>query len=78
VKPLLSYDSDELEFARGFEAGRLWALLDGSRETEITQYVRVTNVEMVMRMAETTGRRAQSTELGGEWLLVRFEAASQP
>lgn len=78
AKPLLAYDTDELGFARGFEAGRLWALLDESPDEEITEHVRATNVEMVLRMADATGRRAQSTELGCGWLLVRFEAAVQP
>jgi hypothetical protein len=76
-KPLLAYDTDEPEFARGFEAGRLWALLRESPETEFTEYVRITNVEMVLRIAEATGRPAQSAELGKGWLLVRFESAAK-
>jgi hypothetical protein len=76
-KPVLAYDTDEPEFARGFEAGRLWALLRESPKSELREYLRDTNVEMVMRIAEATGRRAQSRELGDGWLLVRFEAAPE-
>ena len=70
---LLAFDTEEREFARGFEIGRLWALLRMSPpEDEITEYAHGKNAEMLLRMGEATGRRVTSEELGDEWLLATF------
>lgn len=70
--PLLAFDTDDPEFARGFEAGRLWTLLRESPDEPIDANVSATNAEMVLRIAEATGRRVHSEELGLDWLHVRF------
>ena len=62
---LLPFDSQDAEFARGFEAGRLWALTE-SRD-EVRETVSVRNAEMMMRIAEARGRVVRS-ELDDEWL----------
>ncbi len=68
---LLPFDTDDVEFARGFEAGRLWALLRAS-DDEIVECIDASNVEMAMRLAEATGRTVASTELGHDWLEATF------
>ena len=74
---LLPFDTDDPEFARGFELGRLWALLraeDGPLEDEC---VHVANAEMVLRVAEATGRGVCSEELDEHWMAVAFGAAEE-
>ena len=69
---LLPFDSDHPEFARGFEAGRLWALLRAFPDEEVVEYVHASNVEMFMRMGEATGRRVSGEELDERWVAVTF------
>lgn len=72
---LLPFDTDDAEFARGFEAGRLWALLR-SDEDEVVECIHGSNVEMAMRLAEATGRTVVATELGHDWLEATFSPSS--
>ena len=51
---MLEFDTDDPEFARGFQSGMIWQLLYGGVE-QFTIPVYLTNVEMVMRMAEAAG-----------------------
>lgn len=46
----LAFDTDEPEFARGFEVGFLWGRM--VHESEIVQTIHAENAEMVIRMAE--------------------------
>ena len=69
---LLPFDSDDSEFARGFEAGRIWALLRAEPEAEVQEYAHASNAEMLLRMAEALGRGVQSSELDGDWIEVTF------
>ncbi|HEX5608698.1 MAG TPA: hypothetical protein VFX45_01240 [Solirubrobacterales bacterium] len=68
---LLPFDTDDAEFARGFETGRLWALL---RETgaEVVETVHARNAEMILRLAEATGRPVQAVDLDKDWIEVTF------
>lgn len=59
----LAFDSDDPEFARGFEAGRLWGLLHALPDEERTETVHASNAEMCMRMAAATGRPFSATDL---------------
>jgi hypothetical protein len=70
---LLPFDSDDPEFARGFELGRLWELLRERPEDEVLEYAHAANAEMLIRLGEATSRRVRSEELGGGWLSVTFE-----
>lgn len=67
---LLPFDTEEPEFARGFEAGRLWALV---REDagEVEETVHTSNAEMLMRMGEALDRIVIGEELDGTWTRVR-------
>lgn len=68
---LLSFDTDGTEFARGFEAGRLWAALSESHE-EFEQLIHTNNVEMTLRMAEALGRPVRGEHLTDGWMRVVF------
>jgi hypothetical protein len=71
------FDTDDPEFVRGFEAGRLAARLEHQLDGPIEQYAHATNAEMVMRLGEAAGRRVWSRDAGEGWLLVRFEVAEE-
>lgn len=70
---ILAFDTDDPQFARGFEAGRLWTCLQQSPDREIEQLVHASNAEMAIRMAEALGRSVRSHEDdAGSWLTVVF------
>jgi hypothetical protein len=73
---LLAFDTDSPDFARGFELGRLWALLRSDPDEAIQEYAHASNVEMLLRLGEATGRHVESEEVGNDWLLVSFEPAA--
>jgi len=65
----LAFDTDSPEFARGVEVGRLWEML--KTEGAFIQPIHSENVEMVMRIAEATGRKMRvedTTDL--EWVTL--------
>jgi hypothetical protein len=75
---LLAFDTDQPEFARGFEAGRIWELL-GAEDLELPTdpvMLHAANAEMVLRIAESRGLSAQSKEIGDDWIEVTFDCAS--
>jgi hypothetical protein len=73
---LLPFDTDEPEFCRGFEAGRLWALLGSEPHEEIEEYAHATNAEMLIRMGEATGRVVTAELMADDcWVFVKFEPA---
>lgn len=69
----LPFDTDDPEFTRGVEIGLLWAALRDNPGTQVFT-LHATNAEMILRVAEVTGRAVRSLELGEDWLDVRFEA----
>ena len=70
---LLPFDTNEPEFARGFEVGRSWALLRQAPHDVIEEYAHASNAEMMVRLGDATGRQVWSEELGDGWLLMTFE-----
>jgi hypothetical protein len=70
---LLSFDTDDKDFCRGFEAGRLWALARSDLD-EFTETVGSSNIEMVLRIGEATDRHVVSEDLDDEWIAVTFGA----
>lgn len=72
-KCLLPFDTDSTEFARGFEVGRLWSLVqaDAARPVEGV-LIHAGNAEMAMRIGEVTGRPFSALDLGGAWLSVSY------
>lgn len=75
----LAFDTDEPQFARGFEAGRLWQMLESS-DQGFTAIMHGPNAEMILRMAEATNRSVRSREMapGSEWIEVEFSDAREP
>lgn len=56
-KLVLAFDTDEPEFARGFEVGRIWGLLSVLPDDETLRvYVSPLNVDMMSRIAESKKR----------------------
>lgn len=74
---LLSFDTEDGEFARGFEAGRVWALLRAHPDEKVEEYVHAANAEMLLRMGEATGRAVRAEDVDDTWVLVTFAAAVQ-
>jgi hypothetical protein len=72
---LLPFDSADPEFARGFECGRLWALLRAEPDAEVEEYVHAANAEMLLRMAEATDRHVQTEDVDDVWVIATFTAA---
>ncbi len=69
---LLAFDSPSAEFARGFECGRLWALLRVDAQAEVTEYVHAANLEMLLRLAEATGRTVRAEDVDDTFVLATF------
>jgi hypothetical protein len=69
---LLPFDTDDPQFARGFELGHLWALLRELTDESVTELVHVSNAEMLIRTAEATGRNFAAKILTDTWLEITF------
>lgn len=71
----LVFDTDDPQFARGFEAGTIWAKLC-EYDAPMTLTVGGENAEMFMRMAEAQSRTFSATEIAspaeGDWYDVQF------
>lgn len=72
---LLPFDTDDAEFVRGFEAGRVWQRLQLEHDA-FAETVHATNSEMVLRMAEAHGRTVVGHMLDADWTWVEFGEAS--
>lgn len=51
----LEFDTNNSEFCRGVEIGRIWEMLKS--DDEFVQTIHTSNVEMIMRMMEQTERK---------------------
>jgi hypothetical protein len=70
---VLPFDTDDTEFVRGFEGGRLWEQLKTGEE--IQQTIHATNAEMAIRMCEEMEREFSAGVLDETWVELRVEAA---
>lgn len=71
---VLPFDTDSPEFVRGVEVGRIWEHMKSTDEAfEVT--IHLNNSEMVLRMAEASGRTVLSEELDDIWMTVKFGEA---
>jgi len=68
---LLPFDTDDPEFVRGFEAGRLFERVRNDH-SDWSQLIHATNAEMVMRMCATEDRSFQATEVDDTWMEVHI------
>lgn len=66
---LLAFDSDDPEFARGFEAGRLWERVKNDH-TNWDEIIHAANAEMVMRMCEAQERSFRAEDIDDDFVQV--------
>lgn len=66
---ILAFDSDDPEFTRGFEAGRLWERIKAD-QTTWDEIIHATNAEMVMRMCEAESREFRADQLPDDFVHV--------
>lgn len=66
---LLRFDTDDPEFARGFEAGRMWERVKNDA-TDWDEIVHASNAEMVMRMCESQERGFRAEDLDDTYVQV--------
>ncbi len=69
---VLAFDTSASDFVRGVEVGRLWEQLKS--DEPVVQEIHASNAEMLLRMAEATGRLLRADELDDTWLLAHFDA----
>ena len=77
---VLSFDSDDPQFARGFEAGKIYAELkldSFAYQESLTVTVHHENTEMMMRIAEALNLSFSATELDEGFTSVSFTRSSQ-
>lgn len=74
---LLAFDHDDEEFSRGFELGRVWAILRASDDNFDCE-MHAANAEMILRIAEATDRQVRTEELGSGWVTAYFSHAGEP
>jgi hypothetical protein len=67
---LMPFDTDDPEFARGFEAGHVWTMLQHTQEREFTIHWR--NAETMLRIAEALELTVVATPLDDAWTSVVF------
>lgn len=68
---ILSFDTDDEQFVRGFEAGGLWELMNPEHGiTHVERQIHASNTEMVMRMAEARGFDFRAEDVNEDWTVV--------
>lgn len=77
LRCVLPFDTDSPDFARGFEAGRIWAALIAEPHESIEVVVHATNSEMALRMGEATGRDVVGERLDDCWTRLTFGAMAE-
>ena len=73
---VLAFDSDDEAFARGVEAGLLYAevqFMTFTRADRMSRTIHANNAEMVLRISEALNIPVRCEELDDEWLNVIFE-----
>ncbi len=74
---VLAFDSDDMEFTRGFEAGRVYESLKDRKHSDIEFQVHTTNQEMMERIAKATGYIIDALETDEEWTWVTLRFVRQ-
>lgn len=68
----LAFDTDDPEFVRGVEAGRLWEQLKSGEQVD--QTIHATNAEMAIRMCEALDREFTAQVLDETWVELYVDA----
>ena len=71
----LRFDTDDPEFARGFEIGVLWERLTSLGSCHMA--ISASNAEMVMRVAKATGCDFVGQDLGDDRISVELYESSR-
>jgi hypothetical protein len=69
---ILDYDSDDDEFVRGFEAGRIYDRARHGNESSFDEIVHTGNLAMMGRIADATNRSLRSKFIDRYWTHVFF------
>jgi hypothetical protein len=70
---VLPFDSDDPEFCRGVDVGRMYELLRLCPDEETLEFTCLAhNAEMILRLGETFHRPVVSVETTDDWLDVTF------
>lgn len=75
MESVLRFDTDDPEFARGFEIGVLWERINASGSCQME--ISAANAEMVMRVAKVTGCRFSGHELNDDQISIELYEASR-
>ena len=70
MESLLRFDTDDPEFARGFEMGILWERINSSGSCHMA--ISADNAEMVMRVAKATGCQFVGHELDDDQISIEL------
>jgi hypothetical protein len=74
MESVLRFDTDDPEFARGFEIGVLWERINSVGSCHMA--VSAANAEMVMRVAKATGCHFSGHELDDDQISVELFESS--
>lgn len=69
----LSFDTDSEEFVRGFEAGRIWTLMEENPDKLTGLIFHALNSEMIMRMIEKKGLKIKAKFTDDERWMTFYE-----
>lgn len=69
---LLAFNTDDPQFVRGFEAGRVWNAVRASDDDPIVETVHLSNAEVMLRIGEAVGRDVSWVELDDTFAEVTF------
>lgn len=62
---ILPFDTDDPEFVRGFEAGKLYEKINSGED--FSQTIHASNTEMAIRICETVEREFSAESLDDTW-----------
>lgn len=74
---ILEFDRQKPAFSFGFECGRIWALLREYPASEIAETMHNENTEMILRMAEATGRQVVATPISDDHVEAVFAPSEE-
>lgn len=73
---ILPFDTDSEEFVRGFEAGRIWTLMDENPDKLLGLIFHAANAEMIIRMVEVKGLSLKA-HFTDDQVWMRFDKAEE-
>jgi hypothetical protein len=74
---VLPFDTDDEEFVRGFEAGRIWTLMEENPDKLPGLIFHATNAEMILRMVEAKGLNLKAHFTDDQmWMRLDYKESS--